>query len=337
MKRTIITNLLEPEKVDPSTDMDTISNDTTEQLEFDEEGNVIVNEGTNIKNINISQVTPMTIFTSKSPSNQDIGVLVFLCKDQQNDCAFNLIANYIIENEEQKKIIESNPIHDNNNYISKRLASNMIISAIPSYITDMKFYHDFNTINPNEKFFMYGVPNKSDSKEVYKINMTADIFSSIAFMDDFLASDSHNIHDLQIATIAGYKQSASVVPVIFVDTIDSIISLASDKETSQMLVVFKVLEFTNSNSKNVYKILTAFDFGKKYPKKKFRGNTLQSLEDQYGNDTDQYLSNYMIDCRLENTGKEYLAIKAKNKDGICKLFFFDNDAVKKIEELIELY
>lgn len=350
MRKTIVTTLLEREKEDPSVSVDTISNDNTEELfdaEIIEEENSVL--GTTKKDVlepitvaktfKITQVTPMTIMTSKSPDGKDIAAFVLLCKDQLSDLTFTLTHNYIIENEEQKKQVEKNPIHDNVNYISKRLASNMIMTAIPGYITDFNFYYNKEAVNPNESFYMFAVPNKDDSRRVVKFEFSPEIFSVLAFLDDYIVSDSHNIHDLQIATVAGYKQSGTLVTVDFVDNIDSIVSLApsAEKNSTDVVVVFKTLEFVDSSTKNVYKILTAFDFGKKYPKKKFRGYTMTNLEENYGNDVDQYLSNYMIECRIKNLDKDYLIIKAKNKDGICKLFFIDNDNQRKIEELIDQY
>ena len=350
MRKTIITTLLEMEKQDPSTSPDVVSNDDTEEVfsgpVVDEDGAIIDFENEALgeikitKSYTISQFTPMTIMTTKSPDGKDIAALVFLCKDNYTDLTFNLVINYFIENDEQRKAVEKNPIHDNVNYISKRLASNMILSALPCYITDMNFYYNKKADNPNEVFYMFAVPNKEENtRHVVKFNMSSDIFSALAFIDDYVVSDSHNIHDLQIATVAGYKPLDRVMAVSFIDTIDSIVSLApaSDKDSTDVAVVFKTLEFVDASTKNVYKILTAFDFGKKYPKKKFRGATIHDLEESYGKDIDQYISNYMIECRIRNLDKDYLIIKAKNKDGIAKLFFLDNDIQKKVEELIEMY
>lgn len=350
MRKTIITTLLEREKADPTVDVDVISNDNTDETLADpilEGENAVVDFASKTigevhvtKTYTISQVTPMTIMTTKSPDGKDIASLVLLCKDQYSDFTFCLTHNYIIENEEQKKQVEKNPIHDNVNYISKRLATNMVLRTLPVYITDLNFYYDKNYENPNEQFYMFAVPNKEENtRQIVKFNMSAEIFSVLAFLDDYIVSDSHNIHDLQIATIAGYKQADMLVTVNFVDNIDSIISLApaDEKNSTDVAVVFKTIEFVDANTKAIYKILTAFNFGKKYPKKKFRGATLAKLEDEYGKDVDQYVSNYMIECRLKNLDKDYLIIKAKNKDGVCKLFFIDNDNQKIIEELIEMY
>ena len=335
MRKTIVTPLLDREKADPSVSMNTISNDRTEEFEneFDEEGNVFV-EARDVttplpvmETIKITQVTPMTIMTTKSPDGKDIAAFVLLCKDQMADKTFTLTHNYIIENAEQKKQIERNPIHDNVNYISKRLTANMIMNTIPGYITDFGFYFNKDGVNPYEKFYMFGVPNVEDSKAIIKFEFNPEIFSVLAFLDDYIVSDCHNIHDLQIATVAGYQQSGTLVTTHFIDTVDSIVSLAAsdDKDSTDLAVVFKIMEFDSVDSKTVYKILTAFDFDKKYPKKKFRGYTMEKMEEEYGKDIVQYLD------------KDYLIIKAKNKDGICKLFFIDNDVQRRIEEMIEAY
>ena len=341
MKKTIITALLDQEKEDPSVNKDTITNDSTEEvledLEVDDEGNVKKKE---LKEAyHISQVTPMTIMTSKSPDNKDIAAVVFLCRDALQRYTFTLTINYYIENDEQKKQIENNPIHDNNNFLSKRLASNIVMNTVDGYITDMKFFYNKEGY-PSNKFCLFAVSNdEKKNNEIYRFDMSADIFSAIAFIDDYVATDSHNIHDLQIATVAGYKESDKLVTVNFVDNVDSIVSLApaATKDSEDIALVFKVIEFTDANTKNVYKILTTFNFGKKYPKKKYRGATLATLEEAYGKDVDQYLSNYMIDCHLANIDKNYLIIKAKNKNGLCKLFFLDDDAISRIEELVEMY
>lgn len=350
MRKTIVTTLLEREKADPSVSVDTISNDNTEEFlaqQEQEAGEKAVLgfaekalDPVHVTKVhNVDQITPMTIMTSKSPNGDRIAALVFLCKDTYSDFTFTLAHNYIIENDEQRKQVEKNPIHDNVNYISKRLAANMIMNTLPGYITDFNFYYNKEADNPNEAFYMFAVPNREENRQIIQLNMSAEIFSVFAFIDDYIVSDSHNIHDLQIATVAGYKKSNTLVTVNFVDNIDSIVSLApaAEKDSTDVAVVFKTLEFVDASTKNVYKILTAFNFGKKYPKKKFRGATISTLEEEYGKDVDQYVSNYMIECRIKNLDKDYLIIKAKNKDSICKLFFIDNDNQRKIEELIEMY
>lgn len=342
MKNTFITTLKNREMLDPTVNIDTLSNDPQGDIvnedstinatarELEEDASYVS------KTFIISQVTPMTIMNETSPNGGRVCALVFLCKDRNHDFFFTLVHNYIVENDDQQRTVEQNPIHDMQNFISKKIATNMVLANLPSYITDMHFYMDQDTDIPHEKFFMYAVPNREDRK-IVKFTMTPEVFSSMAFIDDYIVSDSQNIHDLQVATIAGYDANKMLVTTHFVDNVDSIVSLAEvEKGSTTLAVVFKIIEFTK-DKKESYKILTSFDFGKKYNKKKFRGNTVKNLEDNYATDVDQYLSSYMIECRLKNVDKDYLIIKGKNKDGLCKLFFLDNDIQQNIIDMVDRF
>lgn len=328
--------------LDPTVAHDTISNDPENVVNEDGTINTtareLEDEAAHVsKTFKISAVTPMTIMDEKSPSGQNVCALVFLCKDKSSGLFFTLTHNYIVENDEQMKIVQRNPIHDVRNFISKKIATNMVLASVPGYITDLNFYYNDDTDIPSEKFFLYAVPNREDRK-IVKFEMTPEIFSSMAFIDDYIVSDSQNVHDLQVATVSGYNPTELLVTTHFVDNVNSIVSLAEvEKGSTELAIVFKVLELDNQGKKNSYKILTSFDFGQKFHRNKFRGMTVKKIEEEYANDADQYYSNYMIEVRIKNLDKDFLVIKAKNKDGVCKLFFLDNDVQKDIESLVQNY
>ena len=318
----------------------TTSNEVKEELNVEEgtESNIEdPKDYNNIKQYKISYVTPMTI-SSNTINDTRIATIFFLCIDAKEDYMFILYHNYIIENDEDDIIVRSNSIHDDENFISKMVAANMIAKHLPKYNTDLVFNKNEDKFAGDEdKFYLLGV-SSSDSK-VCRFNLSSDVFASMGFVDSYLTADYTNNHDFTQAILSGADKNNNIASEVYiVDDVDNIISLAlADKKTNTLACVFKVKRSFGDGVTDSFKILIPFIVeGAKFKKSKFNA-TIESIGKDYTKDADQYVCDFMWSTRIGNIDKEFLIIKGKNKDNTSKLFFLDTDIENKLDDLIDKF
>ena len=313
-------------------DTDTINKDGTVDVD-------------SLKTYHISSVTPMTMSsktTTLEGSNEPktLETLFFLCKDDISDMLFVLYHNYIVESEADKEGIKSIVFHDSNNYFSKMVAANMVIKHLPKFNTDLVFYanKDENAA-PGDKFYTLAVPNGNNDK-IYRFNFDADVFAGLACVDDYVCSSCENVntHDLDEAILsASDKVFTFRSDVVIVDSIDDIISVAiADKKTNCIGVVYKVRSFIDGNTSETFKILQAWNVDIAKFKKKCN-TTIEEIGKKYTDDADQYVASFEFNVRIGSNDKEYFVVKAVNKNGQKKLFFFDTDMQEKLFDMIEKF
>ena len=117
-----------------------------------------------------------------------------------------------------------------------------------------------------------------------------------------------------------------------VEKIDSITAVVQIKKSTTYAIEFIVV-----NGENKYTILSTFDLGKKFNRKKSKGITIDKLNNTFLKDSDQYLQIFSEFCKFNNINKEYLIIKAKNKDNINNIFMIDEDIKTEFEKMIFEY
>lgn len=315
--------------------------------------NAVNNEDNDIKTINIKTATYIHISFNKI--RDDIATVYFLCTDD-NDKLFVLDRNIMLEDISDRIRLEFLPMaEEDNGFISSLILPRILNTYLDSYMTDFNFEIK-NLFNSDDtEISITGVDMKSKNK--YKFTMNTDIFSSIAFINDYIFDTVDNEHDLASAVTIGSKSSSIANPAEFfiVDNIDNIEALASTSihrgekknifkslfnknktDNSTVAIIMKVAKYSNKDTKDTASILTTFDIGKSYDNSKFRGKTVEDIQDSYFTDADQYLSKFSImDIRIDD--KSYTIIRANNKDGIAKLFVFDTNAMEKIKYLIDKY
>ena len=285
-----------------------------------------------------------------------VATIYFLCKNKDNNL-FVLMRNYILDSEEEILSIQALPFaqDDDIDFASRKIVNNMLNTCLDTYVIDMKFHVDegFDKIaNPD----VWLEANKLSTKEEVKIKMTADIFSCIAFIDSYIFEGIDNEHDLTLATVAGSKVIDSSVDFFIVDKIESIVSMAPAevkvkrkglaklfglkkvKYDTTLGIVLKVSKYINNNEREVAQILTPFDVGVQFDESKFRGNTIDNIQDKYYGDSDQFVGTLMItNIRLYGIDKEYMIIRGKTKDKKVRLFLFDSSTQQELRHLIDTY
>ena len=330
MKKTIVTSLLE--KL-PDSGVDIPEEEIFVNREEEPQYGVNGNLAEVTETFNVCQVSPIGVNFGSSPKGEDILILYMLCKDSNTKKLFTLISNYYIDNEDDRHSVYNNIINKYLDTEPKRLVFNMVMNNNPCYITDMYYYKNQDSDDPNEVFYMMAVSNK-DEKNIVKLNMSADVFSSIAFIDDYIMSMSNNIHDLQQAIVSGYVADLSVTPMYFVKDIENIVSLGADKNESSNNTDVAVIFNIKADDDNSYTVLGSFGVETKYDKKKMAKFKIAEIESRYGTDVNQYVFNYILDTYITNLDKYYMVIKVNNHNGINKLFFLDEDNITKLYNMI---
>lgn len=288
----------------------------------------------------ISQVTPMSIRASldKKTANT-VFSLTFLCSNKAEERFFTLTHNYIAETEEEIEKVKANPLYDENAFISKEVTAAMVLENLPNFITDLNFYYKEDEFNPNKKFYMYGVSNKfTDKGKFYKFYMGAEAFTTIAYSDDFVVNGtSADIHNISRAIADGYQHNAMLNTIHFLDDIDKVVTLVPTAEKStELAVVFNGVENT-STGKADNAILATFDFGKKFPNRKFKGANINKLMEVYTQKKEHFFTYYMFETYIKSEDKDFLVIKARNYDNMNKIFFIDNEILTKLQKLVFAY
>ena len=286
----------------------------------------------------------------------NVGTIYFLCKDG-DDKLFILMRNYILNSEEDKMSILALPFyHDyDEEFASGKIVNSLLNQCLDTYVSGMEFSVDDsfkNISNPS----VYLKASSISTKEEVVIKMTAYIFSCISFIDSYVFDKVDNDHDLTLATVAGSKVLDTSVEFFVVDRIESIVSMApaevhvkrkglaklfgtkKKKYNTTLGVVLKVSRYISNDQREIAHILTPFDIGVEYDESKFRGNTIDNIQNNYYGDSDQYVGTLMIsNIRLLGVDKEYMVIRGKSKDKIVKIFLFDSSVQQELKSLIDSY
>lgn len=304
-------------------------------------------------------VTPYNIAFTES-GDRTIPTLFFLCKDRDGKL-FLLAKNYTVNSEDELDRIKSIPFAEDKelDHVSKILMNSILRTGLDVYATNMEFSIDTTCWNkmPNPIVSLKVLNNKSKTDAI--IHMSAETYSVLAFIDSYILEDIESEHDLSLATIVGSRATEGNVDFFLVDKIDSIISMAPaevpvprkglgkliDKisprknvyDTSVGLVL-KLNKFISNDEKEVVSLLIPFDIGVEFDIDKFRGKTIEEIQNEYYGDADQYVCTFMINkSRILGVDKEYLVVRGKNKDKRIRIFLFDASIQEELRHLINNY
>ena len=308
--------------------------------EFLENNEEVVEEATEEKSFDyntddfvLATVTPFSMNKNKAV---DITFMNFYFLAQSiTNKTYILRTSYLIENELEDALMEDIPFNVDNNFSSFRICADIVNNNFPQFITDFKF--NINEISNNEGETQYrfsitarelnnGVPGT-----VVTFELNSDIFCSLKYIDNYIFEGEVNNYELSKASISA-RIVDNLSEIIMIDNIDRIVAIAPMKNTTTYAIEFVV---TSKDEK--YTILSTFNFGTKFPRKKFKGMTIDKINNTFLSDSDQYLQIFSEFCHFENTDKEYLIIKGKNKDNINKIFFMDSTNRLELETIIGEY
>jgi hypothetical protein len=329
MKKMYITDEVKEENVD-------LENDSNEIVEAE------VIEQDSIESIpkyyNLVSGTPLCMSTNNTEKGV-VETLAYLCKNEEDELIV-LYTNYFVESDMEKDILESLPIHDKDNFLSTRLSCSMIIGDATRknnvYFVDLEFSID-SPIKSNCNDFKL-TAKKVDSEEKILFHVTAELFASMKFIDNYIMNTIVNNYELSLSVVNGANVPENNTELFLIDSIDSVLSMAQyEKKSTNLLIIFNAIHYIDKDEKELVSILAPFDVGLKFNKDKFRGVTTKNIEDDYMEEADQYTSSFIINCRFKNLDKEYMIIKAYNKNKTTKLFLLDKNIINSLSEKIGEY
>lgn len=281
----------------------------------------------------LSTVTPfsMSIVDSMTDATQKIASLFFIAQSLSGK-NYTLYTSYAVTDEFEKEAITELPFYVENNFTSFRVAADIVINSYPVYISDFDFAYD-KEAEDNYKFNIRAKRlDRQGLQETVTFKMVSDVFCSLKYMDNYVFECDINNYELSKASISA-RESENPSEIIIADSIDRIVAMAAMKKDAETCAI----EFVINDGKEKYTMLSTFNFGKKFNKKKFKGMTIDKINSVYLNEADQYLQIFSEFCRFNNIDKEYLIIKGKNKEGINKIFFIDGTIRMEFESMIGEY
>lgn len=288
-------------------------------LYFDMNDNLI--EISDKEKFSIKSVTPITANYNITSAGEII-TLYWLCK-MIDDNMIVLCCNYICDSEKEREMLtHSVPFFEENMVINNKILSNMLISNLPIYLTDFSFYEsEDGDIKIQTKLLN---SNNSEEKEgnITDVYFSLDIFASFAYIDNYIMENIYNHHDISLAILSGAKTPKVETSFYNVSDIDILSLVKLDKKKKSSIGVLMKTKSSDNDEKS-YNLLTPFDINLKMNKKKFKGATIEKIQNNYLSNNDEYVSLFIFETRIYNNDKDYMFIKAKNKNEESKIFIFD--------------
>lgn len=270
----------------------------------------------------IESATPLSI-GCKGVSAGDVVTNYWLCK-LTNDNLIILCCNYLVESEEEKSsLVKSVPYHEDKAFMNHNIFRNMLLSKIPVYITDFLFYEsEGGKIEISSKLLSL---NDNETEEVIvHFNFSLDIFASFAYIENYITECIFNYHDISLATLSGVNISDTETILYNVSDVDILSVVNIDKKKNSIGVLLRTI--SKDKDEKSYNILIPFESDIKVNKKKSKGTTIYQIQENYLSDEDEYISLFMFETRIEDVEKDYLFIKAKNKNEKSIIFTLDSAA-----------
>ena len=309
---------------------ESVSTDSPESLDNTEKGSEEYDENDYI----ISSATPFSMIVLKNEAEQDIATLFFIVESLSGK-KYILYTSYLAEDEFELEFFDNIPFNVSNNFSSFRLCSNIITSSFPLFITDFEFTYDKKSDSKyNFSIKAKSVTNESVSSDIVEFKMVSDVFNCIKYIDNYVLEQDINNYELTKASIFA-REKINPSEIIMVDRIDRVIALTQQTKIKKSETY--ILEFVVVAGEEKYTILSTFNFGVKFNKRKFKGMTAEKISDTFLRESDQYLQIFSEFCRFSNIDKDYLIIRGSNKDSDSKLFFIDSSSKLELETLISEY
>lgn len=306
--------------------------------EKDENGNAVAEYNPTV--LEIETAVPYSLTIVESQSRSKIAMLIWLCtiKGDSNNKLVGLTTNYQLESDYEIDILKELPFCDENYFSSIRLGINSVINSIDLYSTDMEFsyYKEDN----EEYYSANAIISKENNITPISIKVCPIMFASMKYVDNVIMNYGTNNHALNSAVLSsGLKYDIEQPELFIIDKIDSVTSLApTSKNSTSICCLFKALKYKGKDEMEFINILTSFDMETKYNKKKFRGNTNpDKILNNYLKDSDQYVTDFIDNCRIINMDKEFMIIKVYNKDKKYKLVALDNGTIESLKGMIEQF
>ena len=288
-----------------------------------------INDITNIPTIAVDSVVPINsnIITNTPSKDEEyslIARITWLCRKYDTSEFFCLTTTYILEDDEDEDFIAMFPLLDSRYFVNYSLISNMLMSSIPHYLTDLKL-----AIEPDGKSatcialsdFGKELADKDNViNHLIKIKLLPEQYSSMLFVDNYMISGvlNTNLH----AAIVDGTNTVNNLEVKIVDGIalESVRYFKSSKYNKCLIALFTV-DCETEDYVESYKLITKIGIGNdiKIPRKIIRSKNIENILDDLYYDAYKLLPLYITYYSFTNypdyESDEYdWYIKAVNTD-----------------------
>ena len=308
--------------------------------------------------INIKTITPLDITTHEDDEKKLYFATLNLLATTSDDTMIIVSKNYYANDSLDLEFTKLNPLSVEDQFCNRNITDHVLFANLPRILTELEFSVDEDyATNENPIVSCLGRridienPVSADHTDT-KLEFTAEAYSAVTFLDDYIMAGDSNEYNLSMATCVGSKYPDEPVTFFKTDDITSIATMCRaekkdtnpfkklfhrEKNTSIGLVI-NCMRYKPDKSIETVSLLTTFDIGKDYPDSKFKGDTIDIIQDKYYGDADQFVSTLTVeDTRLLGIDKQFMMVRAKNKNHKVYVFLLDVSATEKITKLIEAY
>lgn len=308
--------------------------------------------------INIKTITPLDITTHEDDEKKLYFATLNLLATTSDDTMIIISKNYYANDSLDLEFARLNPLSVEDQFCNRNITDHVLFTNLPRILTELEFSVDEDyATNENPIVSCLGRridienPVSADHTDT-KLEFTAEAYSAVAFLDDYIMAGDSNEYNLSMATCVGSKYPDEPVTFFKTDDITSIATMCrADKKDTNLFkklfhrekntsigLVINCMRYKPDKSIETVSLLTTFDIGKDYPDSKFKGDTIDTIQDKYYGDADQFVSTLTVeDTRLLGVDKQFMMVRAKNKNHKVYVFLLDVSATEKITKLIEAY
>lgn len=301
--------------------------------------------------IPISCVITDNVTADQEKDPKTIANTYYLCKDVNNELfMINRITS--LKDEEERLSYECLPFAEyDTDFVTRKIETRWINSCLERITTNLQFYvtDDYSAV------YTYGISSRTGKKKIVTFNK--EVFMGLLYVDRYpLSDEDDNEHDLGLAVTnmakpldkdakffkVGDVKVISIADATYREEPTSFIDKLKIKFSRNELVstnIAVILKLIDSENPDVsLQLLAPFDIGVVFDESKYKGNTINSIQENYLKDETQYVANLTVfNAKLYGINETYTIIRGNNKSKDSKLFLLNDNILKRITDLINNY
>lgn len=254
--------------------------------------------------------------------------LTWLCK-QPSGTLFCLTTTYQAQSAEDEDYLASLPFLSDKYYTNYALSSNIIMSSVDNYLTDLNFTRDEGA-SEYECWAFYQGKDLADDK-LYCITMMPEVYATMKYVDSYILNKYYNIENLYLALNGGAQESMQTIDYVVskAAVLDSMIK--TDKITKQKFIISRVEFRTYSKSGSPVECMLATPIEGRV--KKVKSNTGSFYDER-----DINLQKQVYKFKDTIDDESYQFIKTENENNVSYLFILSDDCKSALlNEILEPY
>lgn len=274
----------------------------------------------------------MSIMVPKADNNtySIIARITWLCKTSYNTL-FCLTSNYVAENDKDEQFLIMNPLLEDRYFANYKLASDVLMSSLPHYLTDFnfEFSNPENIHNKASEIMCKALEIKdaedgSNMDSLIRLYVSPEVFGVLKFIDSYMLNGIYNNADLYSAVVFGPDESNNTT--IFVVNRLELLDIAKIKGKHNV-VAAKIKLFHDSKyiTENTLLIPLSIDTKEKKILNKSRYKKLKDITKDYLTKDGEYIGRYLFNSTISPTEEfDHYFVRATDGNKNGRIFAFDN-------------